>query len=150
MRLEQEIEADRKTCSETNGRTCVEWEMTLLAHSVGAIVSNHILHNFPGLEFRRIVYMAGASSVRRAILERTCTNLLMDDLAEVHDQYFFEVPPSGSLLVWVDRFFTRPATLRDRTVGRYDYLIRFLDDTPEELKRRVQTGVRHRRDAEGQ
>lgn len=151
MRLEKEIEEDRKTCRQTNGRTCVEWEMTLLAHSMGAIVSNHVLHNFPGLEFRRIVYMAGASSVReyeQSVLRymknhpRThMYHLLLDDLAEVDDQYFFEVPPSGSLLVWVDRFFTRPATLRDRTVGRYDNLIRFLDDTPDELKRRVHVRV---------
>jgi hypothetical protein len=151
VRLEKEIEADRRACRRTDGSTCVEWEMTLLAHSMGAIVSNHVLHNFPGLDFRRIVYMAGASSVREyeeSVLEymkdhpRThMYHLLLDDLAEVHDQYFLEVPPSGSLLVWVDRFFTRPGTLRDRTVGRYDNLIRFLDDTPEELKRRVHVRV---------
>ena len=141
MRLEKEIAKNRD----------VDWELTLLAHSMGAIVSNHVLHNFPGLEFRRIVYMAGASSVREyeeSVLEymkrhpRThMYHLLLDDLAEVHDQYAFEVPPSGSLLVWVDRFFTRPATLRDRTVGRYDNLIRFLDDTPDQLKRRVHVRV---------
>lgn len=149
MQLQQHIR--QTSCADGQREGCAEWELTLVAHSMGAIVGNQILMTFPTLQFRRIVYMAAACSVReyeQAVLgymkNQPATHmyhLLLDDFAEIHDQYAFEVPPSGSLLVWVDRFFTHPSTLRDRTAGRYDNLIRFVADTRPDLKRRIHVRV---------
>ena len=57
--------------------------------------------------------------------------------AEIDDQYFWGIPPSGSLLVWIDRFLSKPETTRDRTAGRLKNLLMFADETPTDLRKRV-------------
>ena len=129
-----------------------QYEITIIGHSMGTIVENHILRDFDDLPIRDIVYMAAASSVRdyedsgRKYLERHLDklstphihHLMLNDFAEIRDQYGvvgpLEFPPSGSLLVWIDNYFTRPPTLRDRTAGRFDNLMLFLGETDERLR----------------
>jgi len=41
-----------------------EWEITLIGHSMGTIVLNKILHRYPDLPIKNIVYMAAACSVQ--------------------------------------------------------------------------------------
>lgn len=49
---------------------CVE--LTIVAHSMGAIVTNEILNHFPNLPYRNIVFLAAANSIRdfRLMAER--------------------------------------------------------------------------------
>lgn len=128
-------------------KDCVQWDITLIAHSMGAIVSNQIVHNFEDLDIDRIIYMAAACSVREyedAVIPymsrhpRTeMYHVTLDPFSEVRERHVAELPPSGSLLVWVDNFFTQPVTMRDRTAGRFENLIRFIGDTPRGMRRRV-------------
>lgn len=128
--------------------TCLDWELTLIGHSMGTIMANEILYEFnDGPEFKTIVYMAAACSVReyeQTVVEylkrHTGTqmyHLTLHDFAEIRDQYFLEIPPSGSLLVWIDNFLSNPATLRDRTAGRFTNLMIALPSTPLEVRDRV-------------
>ncbi len=135
------------------GSTCTAgWNITLIGHSMGTIVANQVLREFPELPIDQIVYMAAACSVRdyedsvipflKAHQNTNMHHLLLHDFAEIRDQYaikfdFLELAPSGSLLVWIDNYFTTPSTLRDRTAGRFDNLLLFLGDTPESVRKRV-------------
>jgi hypothetical protein len=57
--------------------------------------------------------------------------------AEVSEVVYWDAAPRGSLLVWLDDFFTRPVHLVDRTAGRYENLMPSLHDTPVEFRKRV-------------
>lgn len=148
--LEERTNDAATACSaERPDAPCIEWHINLISHSMGAIVANHLLRNAEDLKIDHIVYMAAACSVREyedsvlpymrqpAGRDTEMWHLVLNDLAEVRDQYFFELPPSGSLLVWVDHFFTQPHTRRDRTAGRWDNLARFLETTPRRLRSRI-------------
>ena len=144
-------EIDRMACSnpEASREKCVNrWELTLIGHSMGAIMANEILYEFKdGPEFDRIVFMAAACSVREyeqsalAYLDRhkntQMYHLTLHDFADIRDQYFYEVPPSGSLLIWIDDFLSNPTTLRDRTAGRFKNLMMALPSTPRDLRSRI-------------
>lgn len=134
-------------CRLKPGPDCIDWKVTIISHSMGTIVTNHILQEFPELRFDHIVYMAGAASVReyeRAVFpylrrhEQTkMYHLTLHNFADIRDQYFLELPPAGSLLVWIDSFLSKPETLRDRTVGRFNNLMMFAEETPQDLRRRI-------------
>lgn len=130
---------------------CVNWEITLIAHSAGAIVANDILSLFPDVEFSNIVYMAAACSVseyERAVWpylssHRTTRfyHLILHDVAELKEAHLQEIPPRGSLLVWIDDLFSRPVVPRDRTAGRFNNLLDALKNTPEPIRDRVSVKV---------
>lgn len=40
------------------------WEITLVGHSMGAIIANHIIREFGDLPIRNVVYMAAASTIQ--------------------------------------------------------------------------------------
>lgn len=135
------------SCGAGTSGDCVEWELTVIGHSMGAIVANHMLNEFPDLSFTNIVYMASAASVRdyeRAVFpylvrhpESRMYHLTLHNFSDLRDQYFYDVPPAGSLLVWIDSFLSKPETLRDRTAGRFNNLMLFAEETPEPLRARI-------------
>jgi pimeloyl-ACP methyl ester carboxylesterase len=151
-RFLQELQT-KMNCPAPPRMPCEEksWDLTLIGHSMGAIVVNHILRDFDDIPFRNVVYMASAGSVRDyedsvfPYLEQhqatEVYHLTLHDFAEIRDQYGvlgpLELPPSGSLLVWIDNYFTHPPTLRDRTAGRFDNLMLFVGDTPEPVRERI-------------
>jgi len=107
--------------------------ITIIGHSMGVIVVNQILRNFPDLPYRNIVFMGGATSIRDTLiaLGRVTAekprpnlrfyNLSLHQVAEANevDADFFGTLSKGTLLEWVDRMFTTPATFADRTVGKW-------------------------------
>lgn len=140
-RLREEIE-----CS------TVEWRVDLIGHSMGTIVVNEILRTFSDIDYENVVYMAGASSIedyessvfpylaRQLETGRPMANiwhLTLHRFAELREEYFFGLAPSGSLLVWIDDFFADPNFFRERTVGRYDNLMIALPFTPSNLKQQI-------------
>jgi pimeloyl-ACP methyl ester carboxylesterase len=148
--LRRRVNDDATSCRGAKKDTdCIDWHLTLIGHSMGAIVANHVVRNFDDLDFDTIVYMAAACSVReyednvltymshKRHAKTQMYHLVLSRDAEIRDQYFYGIPPSGSLLVWIDKFFTQPRTLRDRTAGRFENLMRFIEETPETLAWRV-------------
>ncbi len=132
------------------------WDITLVGHSMGTIVLNRLIHDFGTsrsgtMPFNRIVYMAAAASVKDyedSVFPYLAKNpraqfyhLTLHVRAEARDRWelvrYVDLPPRGSLLVWVDEFLANPATPHDRTAGRFTNLMVALHDTPEELRQRI-------------
>ena len=105
-------------------------KLTIIGHSMGAIVVNQLVQAFPDLNYESIVYLSGAATVRdtKAALEpvlrqhggrTTFYNLMLHPLNEALETHFAGSIPSGSLLVWVDEMLEHPDTRLDRTVGQW-------------------------------
>ena len=121
-----------------------EWEVVLVGHSMGTIVANEMVRQFGHhLEddpqrrplFDSIIFMAAACSLRDYLdtipqyLEVYKTSkmyhLTLHDQAESTEQTFWVTLP-GSLLVWIDGFFSRPDSALDLVAGRYQNLLRIM------------------------
>jgi pimeloyl-ACP methyl ester carboxylesterase len=144
------------------------WDITLVGHSMGTIVLNQMIREFGlktvtssdgkssttgvALPFNRIVYMAGAATVRdyqdslfpylRENQNTRMYHLVLHPKAEVRERFdpgipYVDLPPRGSLLAWVDDFLSAPETPLDRTVGRFENLLSAVHNTPDELLGRV-------------
>ena len=140
------------------------YSITLVGHSMGAIVSNRILINHPKLPFDRVVYMAAACSIKecqaavgpylRQNKRAHFFNLSLHPYAEVAEanpsidtskpsakDYALAsagwLVPRGSLLVWLDSFFTKPVTLEDRRLGKWNSAIVNAGMFPGEVRDRV-------------
>jgi pimeloyl-ACP methyl ester carboxylesterase len=143
-----------------------KWDITLIGHSMGTIVLNQMVRDFGSetvrkddgtledriLPFNKIVFMGGAATVRDyqdSVFPYLYKNpaaemyhLVLHPQAEVRERFdfkipYFDPPPRGSLLVWVDDFLSAPETPLDRTVGRFENLIVAVHNTPDNLRHRV-------------
>lgn len=133
--------------------------LTLIGHSMGAIVSNEILARFSGIDFDHIVYLAAACTVNDFVragvpyLRQHCNarfyNLCLQPTAEraeaqpgrimIFDPWYFplEVAPRGSLLVWIDSYFDHPESEGDRTLGRWENAVLVSDAIPKNIVHRI-------------
>ncbi|MCZ6598525.1 MAG: hypothetical protein O7B99_12860 [Planctomycetota bacterium] len=122
-------------------------EITLIAHSMGAIVANEILREDPELEIDNIVFMAAACSLRdyettifpymEAHPRTEVYHLTLHPKGEVRERQFLDLTPRGSLLVWIDGFLTQPLTPSDRVAGIFSNLVLAVHRTPDELRPRI-------------
>jgi hypothetical protein len=116
-------------------------EIHFFGHSMGAIVGDEIIRRYPGLPWKRIVYMAAADSIRdfrssvAPVLEcasrpsqasaRRCPqdvefySLMLHPLSESRELNVGGLPPQGSLLEWIDEMFGGPRTSEERTFGKW-------------------------------
>jgi pimeloyl-ACP methyl ester carboxylesterase len=106
-------------------------KITLIGHSMGGIVINELVERYPDLEYKDIVVMASAASVRetRRVMDRYFEgekkasmntrfySLMLHPLAELRERQGLGAVPSGSLLVWINQFYEVPKTPEDRTFG---------------------------------
>ena len=131
-----------------------KWSITLVGHSMGAIIVNHILRDFGAcLPIDNIVLMAAASTInsyndsvfpfmelrQRENMEYETSvpkvyHLMLHELAETSETNYWNLPPTGSLLVWIDNFLSTPHTIMDRTSGRFTNFMLSLHTTPEEMR----------------
>lgn len=130
------------------------WSITLVGHSMGAIIVNHIIRDFGDcLPIENIVFMASASTfkdyeaglfpymlMRKAnetkyrIPMPQVYNLMLHELAETRETNFWDLSPTGSLLVWIDNFLSTPLTPMDRTSGRFTNFMLALHTIPKEIR----------------
>jgi hypothetical protein len=97
--------------------------------------------------FHDVVFMAAACSIHQYeasafpyLEQHQDTNffhVMLDPDSETRETYLAALSPKGSLLVWIDDFFSNPFTLGDRTAGRYVNLLPALHHTPLALRPRV-------------
>ncbi len=98
--------------------------------------------------YSNIVYMAAACSVRdfsRSVVpylqQHKQTNfysLMLNPTAELLERRRgYDIPPRGSLLVWLDDFLAEPQAPLDRTFGRWDNIIPAIDVIPKEIRGQV-------------
>lgn len=111
-----------------DGKT--RYEITLVGHSMGAIVLNQALPLLPQHLIRRIIYMAPACSIQEGVdaivpflkeHPRARFHLLtLHPLAEVDEVPAYDLVPRGSLLEWVDQWYTAPTSHTDRRLGKWN------------------------------
>src|SRR4030095_3853438 len=92
------------------------YQIVLVGHSMGAIVINEALLHFQNLPVTRIVYMAPACSIHDAehcllpflFLNRSVRFhlLTLHPQAEADEWNVWDIVPRGSLLEWIDNFFS--------------------------------------------
>lgn len=121
--------------------------LSLVGHSMGAIVVNEILRHVPDLEVANVVYMAAAASVRdyrdtvqpylRAHPASQMFHLVLHPQAEVKERGPADLSPRGSLLVWIDNYFSTPVSPLDRTAGRFFNIAKELQFTDADVRPRV-------------
>ncbi len=108
-------------------------EITLVGHSMGSIVIDQLLRYEPDLEVQNIVFMAAATTVEdyrdtvnpylESHPQTQMYHLVLHPMAEVSERNYFDLTPRGSLLVWIDNYFTDPTTPLGRRVGRFANLV---------------------------
>jgi len=126
-------------------------ELVLAGHSMGAIIVNRALAEFPGTRFDRIVYMAAADSIedfRRSVVpylrQHETTRFYSFSLAskdegtEGSPSNWAPLLPDGSLLVWIDQFYEPGLTVDHRRLGRWRNLVHlWLDPAEPALCQRI-------------
>lgn len=145
------------------------YSITLIGHSMGAIVANEILLRHPKtLPIDNIVYLAAACSVREsqdAVIpylrqekghgaSAEFYSLSLHPVAEITETFMSPerakprvldytkataglLVPRGSLLQWLDAFFTRPLNLEDRRLGKWATSITSAGIFPSDVSKRV-------------
>jgi pimeloyl-ACP methyl ester carboxylesterase len=140
-----------------------KWDITLVGHSMGTIVVNHMIRLY-GDSFRearlpmfdKIVYMAAACSLRDyqdAVFpylktytgqkinnpnkeEPQIYHLMLHASADLQEPHYWELS-RGSLLLWVDELFTNPQYHLDRVAGFYNNFIEAIHLTPDEVRNHI-------------
>jgi hypothetical protein len=133
-------------------KTGQDFEMTLIGHSMGTIVLNDFIRDYesyPNLKITNIVYMAPACSIRdfeRSVIpymrstkgkDARFYNLTLHPLNDVREANAFNLVARGSLLEWIDSYFTTPSTPMDRTLGKWENIIQATHIIPDEVRERV-------------
>ena len=134
-------------------------QLYFYGHSMGALVGDEIVWRYPDLPWKRIVYMAAASSIRDfrtqvvPVLDCSVTagraptipcqgdvqfySLMLHPLAEARELEIGGLPPQGSLLVWIDEMFGGPRTTDDRTFGRWFNIEQTIQLFPPQVRARM-------------
>ncbi len=139
---------------EENDLSCDgRFKITLVGHSMGAIIVDQLLRYAPMLPVENIVFMAGATTVEdykdtvepflEGHPETQMYHLILHPGAEVAETNWLDLAPRGSLLVWIDNYFTDPVTRQERTVGRFLNLMPELTNTPNSIRAQVHVKVFH-------
>jgi len=143
-----------------------EPKITIIGHSMGAIVACELLQRFHALPVENVVFEAAACSVSNfktnvipfleeqnlrtqiATLEKKnpadvvkthVYNLCLHDDAENAEKNPGELDLSqrGSLLTWIDTLYQSPESENDRTFGRWVNAILATDDFPSDILDRI-------------
>lgn len=117
-------------------------KITLIGHSMGAIVVNEIIRRYPNNEIDNIVYMAAACTSKDFIdtippyLDRKNKDnidkpvkfysLTLHPYADKDEVTAFYTFPSGSLLEWLDIYVHRVKTPLDLTFGKWNNAMKVL------------------------
>lgn len=124
-------------------------EVSLVGHSMGTIVINEAF--LSSLKEKRVVdnvvYLAAACSLRDFELSvipylefsrsTEFYNLTLAPQNEYDEMNFADLPHRGSLLDWIDAFYSSPATFDERRLGKFENSLHFLHRVPVDVRGRV-------------
>lgn len=104
-------------------------EITLIGHSMGALIVNRLLQMFPDLMMKRIIYLAAAASIEdvegtiipylQLYKETNFWNFSLSNWHETGEKVAYDLFERGSLLVWIDHLFERVLTPQQKRIGKY-------------------------------
>jgi len=123
-----------------------KYEITVVGHSMGTIILNDTLrylvheekerNRTPLLPIANIVYMAAACSVAETVQsvvpyleahrETKFHVLTLHPMAEVDERNYQDLAPRGSLLEWIDNWYTHPSNPQERRFGKWINLMQVL------------------------
>lgn len=124
------------------------YQLSIVAHSLGAVIASDIVRGCPGIPFRNIVFMASAATedqVEHEILpylhadtSARFFNLTLNPAAD-RDEWPNGnwASTQGSLLAWLDGFINTPQTDVDRVFGKYENAITSIHVIPDDVRSRV-------------
>ena len=101
-------------------------EITLVGHSMGAIVVNRILREFPEIQFKRVIYLGAATSIEDfrdnvipylALHTGTYFYGFSLPIKDENRESNYFVAPLGSLLVWIDNMFEPGVSAEQKRIG---------------------------------
>ncbi len=120
--------------------------ITIVGHSMGAIIVNKVIGLDLGLPLRNIVHMASADSINN-LFEKVVPYVAANDVQfyslslhpenEDREVSAWGLTPSGSLLVWIDDMFTTPETVMDKRSGRWDNMARAIPLLPKDVREKM-------------
>ncbi|MEY2481609.1 MAG: hypothetical protein QOK24_137 [Verrucomicrobiota bacterium] len=129
------------------------YKVTLIGHSMGAIVANRIIVSYPEFNYANIVYLAAACSVREF---QGCVIPYL--LAHKKSRFYglslhprresgeiaisprnipLDVAPRGSLLVWIDNIFGNPPSEDQRRFGVFQTAVLASHNIPPDARPQV-------------
>ncbi|MDJ0738488.1 MAG: hypothetical protein QNJ91_02165 [Gammaproteobacteria bacterium] len=122
--------------------------VTLVGHSMGAIIVNRILTLDVDLPIHNVVHMASADSTSNLFarvvpyLQTAAPHVRFYSLSlhpenEDREASALGLTPSGSLLVWIDSMYTTPETVLDRRSGRWENMDRALPLVPSSARSKM-------------
>ncbi|HYW10990.1 MAG TPA: hypothetical protein VE871_03510 [Longimicrobium sp.] len=123
--------------------------VTLIGHSMGAIVLNEVVRLYPSMKFDTIVYMAAAASTRdvyESVLPYLAAhkktqfyNLTLHPNADAREHWVPWLPilPVGSLLEAIDDIYENPLTHVDRVFGKWTNAMETLHLIPDSVRGQV-------------
>jgi hypothetical protein len=126
-----------------------DYEITVIGHSMGAIVANDLLIQYPDFPVDNIVHMAGASSIREVSYavfpylskhrKSRYYNLSLHPASENRESLLNTelLLPRGTLLVQIDNMFEQPASFMDRTSGKWENIIQATHLIPDSIRNQV-------------
>lgn len=127
-------------------KTNPELVVTLIGHSMGAIVANEAVKTVENLQVDHLVFMGAACSIKDVehgvipALEsnqvKQFYNLTLNPLAESKETYF-GITHAGSLLEWIDNYFEQIDDFQDRTFGKYENMLTAAHLFPENTRSQV-------------
>ncbi|HEV8216476.1 MAG TPA: alpha/beta hydrolase [Gemmatimonadaceae bacterium] len=127
--------------------TATKYELTVIGHSMGAIVATELARRRDSLPIDNLVFMASAASLREfeigvvPYLERHDStqfyDLTLHPLADLREKHLFRLAPYGSLLEWIDSYYSRPENDFDRMMGKYNNVVQASFMFPSSIRGRV-------------
>jgi hypothetical protein len=136
----------------------VALRVDLVCHSMGAIVGNRILRLASRVDpegtgrvpkFENVVYMGAACTIsdyESAVFPYLASeahksthfyHLTLEERAESAESTLFGIVPFGSLLMWIDSYYSHSLTPTDRVAGRFTNLMNNYRRTPTRLRKRI-------------
>lgn len=125
--------------------------VTLMGHSMGAIIINRVLALDLDLEVSNIVHLASADSIKN-LLGTVAPYLIKNPTTDFYSlslhpnnenrerSSLFGIPgllPSGSLLNWIDNMYTTPETVIDKRSGSWSNIERTLALIPDRARKNL-------------
>jgi hypothetical protein len=127
--------------------TSTQYEVTIIGHSMGAIATAEVARRRDSLPIDNIVFMASAASLREFevgvmpyLQHHDSTqfyNLTLHPLAELRESHLLRLAPYGSLLEWIDSYYSRPENDFDRMMGTYNNVVQASFMFPTEIRGRI-------------
>ncbi len=127
--------------------TATHYELTIVGHSMGAIVATEVTRRYDSLPIDNLVFMAAAASLREFEVgvmpymehhpKTQFYNLTLHPFNDLRESHDVAIPPYGSLLEWVDAFYSHPESDFDRMIGKYTNVMQASFMFPTEIRGRV-------------